>query len=179
MSKPTLTPKQVLFVEAYLKDPTNQAAAAIAAGYSERSAYSCASRMLKDRKVAAEIQKRMDARADRVQVKSDDVLRETMRLAFVDIGDAFDDNGQLLPLKKMSPEVRRALSSVKVRITEEDGPVLELKLWDKVKTLELLGRHLKLFGEHKEVEVKVTLEQLITQAAAEEKAEGESAEARH
>jgi phage terminase small subunit len=63
MAAVSLNPKQLIFVQEYLKSG-NGKHAAIAAGYSERSAESQASRMLKDAKVKQYLNKR-EANLDR------------------------------------------------------------------------------------------------------------------
>ena len=79
-----LNPKQLIFVQEYMKNG-NGKHAAIAAGYSERSAESQASRMLRDAKVKQYLNKK-EANLDRdlreifVQdaVKAYEVLKEIM-----------------------------------------------------------------------------------------------------
>lgn len=61
-----LTPKQQRFVDAYLVEP-NATKAAIAAGYSKKTAYSAGGRLLKNVEVAAAVAKRQErasAKAD-------------------------------------------------------------------------------------------------------------------
>ncbi len=142
-----MTPRQELFVKEYLVD-LNATKAAVRAGYSAKTAEQQGPRLLGNVGVAVAIKKALEARAERVEVKSDDVLRELLRLARVDLGDAFDDKGKLKALHEMSVDVRRAISGIKVT-TEGRGDdaeeVLEVKFWPKVQALELLGKHLGLF----------------------------------
>lgn len=72
--------RQTRFVEAYLIDP-NGKKAAIAAGFSPKTAESQASRLLRNVKVKAALDKAIAARAERVEVKADDVLRDIDRIA--------------------------------------------------------------------------------------------------
>lgn len=168
-----LTPKQARFVAEYLKD-LNGKQAAIRAGYSEDTAESQASRLLSNAKVRQAVDEAMQRRAERVEVKTDDVLRELLRLALTDIGEAFDEKGRLKPLHEMSKDVRRAIAGIETdelyggagqdRI--EIGQVRKVKFWDKTKALELLGKHLKLFTDKVEHTGTLTLEQLVLEAAA-------------
>lgn len=164
----TLNARQSRFVAEYLKD-LNATQAAVRSGYSGKTAESQGSRLLSNAKVAAEISAALARRAERVEVKADDVLRELLRLAMVDISEAFGADGQLKPLHEMSPDVRRAIAGVEVQtIGNEDEGLVRLhkvKFWDKTKSLELLGKHLKLFTEKLEVSGKLTLEQLVERAA--------------
>jgi phage terminase small subunit len=115
-----------------------------------------ASWLLKQPGVVAAIREWKARQEARVEVKADQVLAELRRLALVDIGEAFDADGKMRPLKDMPADLRRAISAVEVEELdlgggEVSGTVRKVKFWDKVKALELLGKHLKLFIERVEV----------------------------
>ena len=60
---------------------------------------------------------------------------------------------------EMGPEVRRAIAGIELTsYGSEDSPkfVTKVKFWDKVKGLELLGKHLGLFVEKHEHKHDVT-----------------------
>lgn len=139
--------RQTRFVEAYLIDP-NGKKAAIAAGFSPKGAEVTASKLLRNPKVRRALDEAIAARAERVEVKADDVLRELLRLARVDLGEAYDELGNLKSLQDMPADVRRAISGLKTTTEgkgDEARQVLEVKFWPKVQALELLGKHLGLF----------------------------------
>jgi phage terminase small subunit len=138
----------------YLVD-LNAAQAYIRAGYSAKTAETCGPRLLRKAQVAAEIQRRMTKREERVEVTSDTVLRELLLVATTDLSKAYDTGGNLLPIQDIPEDCRRAIAGIKV-FEEFDGygenrvkvgEVREVKFWDKPKALELLGKHLKLFTE--------------------------------
>lgn len=158
--KKELTDKQKKFAEEYLVD-TDGSKAAKRAGYADASARQQASQMLNNNPlIQEEIQKKMDERSIRTQITSDKVLENIWNMADVDIGDAYDENGRLLNIKDMPVHVRKAISSIKIFEEFEGfgqdrlkvGEVREVKFWDKVKTNELLGKHLKLFADKLEIE---------------------------
>ncbi len=155
MSKPTakLNAQQRLFVAAYLSNGFNAKAACIEAGYSSRSAYSMGPRLLTNPLVKAELDSKMAGTLASLGVTAERTLLELQRVAHADLGEAFDANGKLLPLAKMPADVRKALSGIDTEDTK-DGAVLKVKLHDKLKALELLGKYQKLFVE--QVETKDT-----------------------
>lgn len=147
MSK--LTDKQIMFVKEYLID-LNGTQAAIRAGYSEKTAQEQASRLLSNVIVAAAIQDAMGKRSERVEITADRVLQEIAKLAFANLQDFYDENGTLKDIHTLPRDVAVALSSSKINLTESCA-VQEIKLHDKKGSLELLGRHLKLFTDKTEL----------------------------
>lgn len=83
------------------------------------------------------------------------VLDEIKSIALVDIRQAYDDNGKLKDPKDWPDVLARCISSVESKEIEFDGEVIgqtkKIKLIDKLKALELLGKNLKLFGDDKKV----------------------------
>lgn len=164
----SLNPKQAAFVREYLVD-LNATQAALRAGYSKKTAHAQGSRLLKHAEVQAQLAAAQVKRAQKLELRADDVLRELMHLAFSDIGTAFDDENRLRPLHELEPHVRRAIAGVKVTaVGTKDAPafVTEVKLWSKPDTLTALGKHLKLFVDRLEVDAKMSLADLLTQARA-------------
>lgn len=156
-----LTHKQELFVKEYLVD-LNATQAAIRAGYSEKTAKDIGCQNLAKLDIAEAIQEAFNARAKRVEITADRVLLEIARSAFVDPAEYFSSNGSLLEIHAMPEETRRSISGVKVRKErsgeyDDDGKPLmdtitEIKVNDKTRNLELLGKHLKLFSDRLEIE---------------------------
>ena len=159
----SLSPKQAAFVREYLKD-FNATRAAIAAGYSEKTADQQGSRLLKNVKVKAAI----DAKLQKADLKSDitvqRVLVELAKLAFSDPRDLYREDGSLKSVTELDDDAAASLSSLEVVTLakkqqsagddDKPAPALELhklKRWDKTKALELIGRHLGMFKDKVEV----------------------------
>jgi phage terminase small subunit len=149
-----VTPKQQRFVEEYLVD-MNATKAAIRAGFSKRSAYSIGEEYLKKPEIRAAVDALKAKRSEKVEVKAEAVLRELQHFGHLDPAEMFDADGKLLHPKDMKPHVRRAIASFEVEALFEGkgedkhqvGTVTKVKLWPKHRGLEMLGKHIKLFGD--------------------------------
>jgi phage terminase small subunit len=171
MTRP-LTPKQEAFCREYLID-LNGTQAAIRAGYSIKGAHVQAAQLLSNPKVQEFANKLKTERAERTEITSDRVLKEIGRLAFADIRSVFDESGQLLPVHMLPPEVAASIASIEVVTSKVPGgePVdvehtAKIKFWDKRGSLELLGRHLKMFTDKVEVEVRDSLAERLERVRA-------------
>jgi len=138
----------------------NGTQAAIRAGYAAKGADVTAVRLLGNPRVSALIAKGKERQADRLEVKADTVLRELLRIATADIGEAFDEHDNLKPMAEIPEEVRRAIGAFEFK-AGEDGITRKVKFWDKNKALESLGRHLKLFTDKVEHDVSESLGDLV------------------
>lgn len=157
-----MTPKQQLFVAEYLVD-LNATQAAIRAGYSPKTAYSQGERLLKNVEVSSAIQAAMEKRVEKTEITAQRVLDEISKLSFSDIRKFFDENGNLLPVHMLSDDAAAAISSIEVvtKVLPGRGEgesaeveyIHKIKTWDKRGSLELLGRHLKLFREQIDLNV--------------------------
>jgi phage terminase small subunit len=149
-----LTPKQERFCEEYLVD-LNATQASIRAGYSAKTAEQQGPRLLGNVGVAARIDKLRAIQSKRTQVTADRVIAELARIAFLDLGSAYDSTGRLLHVQNMPEDVRRAIAGTKIfeefegfgKDREKIGETTEIKTVDKTRALELLGKHLKMFTE--------------------------------
>lgn len=138
-----MTAKQKRFVEEYLID-LNATQAAIRAGYSPRTAGGTGAENLAKPGIKSEIDKAMAARSVRTGVTQDRVVRELARIAFVDPTRVVDFRTGTV-LNELGEDDRAVLAGVKVK----DGTFTEreVKLFDKLKALELLGKHLGIFTD--------------------------------
>lgn len=144
-----MTKKQKLFVEEYLID-LNATQAAIRAGYSPETAQEQGSRLLSNVMVKTEIDKAMAERSRRTGVNADRVIMELAKIAFVNAADVIDHKTATVK-DGASPDDTAAIQSVKVKTFGEDGLEREIKMADKLKALELLGKHLGMFKDKLEL----------------------------
>lgn len=146
-----LTPKQRRFIEEYLID-LNATQAAIRSGYSEKTAYAIGIENLKKPQIASAIQSAMERRSDRTAVSQEKVVRELARVAFASVGKIMEDtNGGLM--NNLSNDDLAAVSCVKTKTSkypnsDEEITDREIRFHDKIKALELLGKHLGIFTEN-------------------------------
>lgn len=145
-----LTYKQRIFAEKFLELNFNGFQAALIAGYSEKNAGVSASILLANPKVKAYIDKRKDELIDQIGVNQLKVLKELAHIAFADIRKLYDDQGQLRPVNTLTDDMAAALMCVDVfEVISFDGikvgETKKIRMNDKIKALELLGRYLGLF----------------------------------
>ncbi len=140
-----LNPKQQRFASEYSKDP-NGKQAAVRAGYSPRTAESQASRLLRNAKVAALVGQLQAKQLAKIDASAERVKEELARVAFADVGRAFDARGRHLPVHKLPEDLRRAVSGF-----EHHGKVRKVKFWSKPEALGLLAKHHGLLREILEV----------------------------
>lgn len=151
-----LTPKQKRFVAELMVDE-NATQAAIRAGYSPKSAEVNGPRLCRNRRVKEAIDAARLELAKRTQLRQEDVIAELKRVAFADPRQAFDGDGNPIPIHKLPEDVARAIAGTEVRVEDVPGRVLDdggevkaravasvkkWKWWDKPKALELAMRHL-------------------------------------
>lgn len=144
-----MTSKQKTFCDEYLID-LNATQAAIRAGYSPKSAKEQGSRLLTNANVRTHIDKSLAERSKRTGVNADRVIQELAKLAFVNAPDVVDTQNATVR-SDASKDDTAAIASVKVKITQgetSDTVEREIRLTDKIKALELLGKHLGMFTDN-------------------------------
>jgi len=149
--------KQQAFVEEYLHD-FNATRAAIAAGYSERTARQIASRLL----TKANIQEAIKARIDEKAMGADEVLTRLAGMARSDMGEFLDISSMAFQVD-LSGAVEKGLThlikKVKQRTTttlskdgvETETSDIEIELYDAQAALVHIGKHHKLFTDRVDV----------------------------
>ena len=144
-----MTQKQKRFIEEYLID-LNATQAAIRAGYSPDTAQQTGSENLSKPVIRAQIDRAMAERSKRTGVNAERVVQELAKIAFVNAAEVIDPKTATVKEDAL-PEATAAIQSVKVKTFGEDGLEREIKMADKLKALELLGKHLGMFKDRIEL----------------------------
>lgn len=152
-----LTPKQQAFVDAYLLS-LNATEAAKAAGYSEKTANEQGSRLLANVNIAEAIQKAKDERARVTRIDAAWLLHRLSDEATADIADIYDEHGALKPMREWPLIWRQGLvQGVEVDELSVDGATIgrirKVRLDNRVKRLELIGKHIGVKAFEEQVRV--------------------------
>ncbi len=143
-----LTPKQRLFVQEYLID-LNAKQASIRAGYRPTNAEFQGHQLINNPKVKQAIKLAMYERELRTKVTQDRVIEELAKIAFLNPTDVINEYDASLH-NGAAREDTAAISSIRVKRLPTKGGFgveREIKLHDKIRALELLGKHLRLFND--------------------------------
>ena len=128
-----MTEKQKRFANEYLIDltATREYKAVYTRVKNDSTAAAAAARLLKNVNVSAYIEKRMEERSKRTEVKQDDVVKELAKIGFAKSALLYE---------------------------------MEVKTNDKLKALELLGRHLGMFTDKQEIRAQISYEEFLSKA---------------
>ncbi|MBJ8822856.1 terminase small subunit [Citrobacter freundii] len=168
-----LTAMQEAYAQEYTKCPENQTQAAINAGFSPNTAAVKASVMMRDDRIQKRIAELMEERNKRLRVSADYVLLRLVEIDQMDVIDILNDDGTLKPIREW-PKIWRTtlsgfdLSSTIMNMDETSIETILKKIkWpDKVKNLELIGKHVDVnaFKERLEVSGTVTIADRMAKA---------------
>lgn len=159
-----MTSAQKIFCDEYLIDLNATRAYKVA--YSrckkDETANVNGSKLLRNTKVQEYISEKMKEREQRTEVTQDMVIKELARIAFLDISKLYNENGKLKNIQDIDKDTVKAISSLETLEEydgygderEKTGDTQKVKLLDKTKALELLGRHLGIFNDKIDVNVK-------------------------
>jgi phage terminase small subunit len=151
-----LTAKQRVFVDSYIINGFNATQAAITAGYSEATAYSQGSRLLKN----VEIKQAIDALFTQHAMSAQEVIARLTEHARGDLGDVWDERTGRVDWEKARATGKTALirrvKTKTTRVTREDGTDIEtfeddIELHSVQTALQLIGKHHGLFIDKQEI----------------------------
>ncbi|WP_143314970.1 terminase small subunit [Clostridium sp. HBUAS56017] len=154
-----LSNKQKLFCDEYLID-LNVTQAAIRAGYTPKYADSQGYKLLEKSAIKEYIDRAIAERSRRTGINQDRVIQELARIAFVKAADVINVNTATVK-KNVSDDDLATIQSVKIKTVPTaygKGVEREVKLADKMKALELLGKHLGMFNDKVKFEGSVPVQ---------------------
>ena len=155
-----MTKKQKIFADEYLIDLNATRAYRVAYPSVKKDEVAAVngSKLLRNTKVQEYISDRMQERQQRTEVTQDMVVKELAAIAFARATDYVEiwNNGVystvvIKPTADLSDQQIRAIAGIK-----EGANGIEIKLNDKEKALELLGRHLGMWNDKIKVDGEVT-----------------------
>jgi phage terminase small subunit len=143
-----LTPKQQIFVSEYLID-LNATQAAIRAGYSQKTSSWIGPQLLAKSHVSQAIADKMERRSVTVGVDANYVLKRLTEIDEMDVIDILDSRGSFKPIADWPKIWRQFISGIDVAEMWEGqgddrklaGLLKKIKWPDKIKNLELIGKH--------------------------------------
>lgn len=142
MSK--LTDKQERFCLEYLKD-LNATQSAIRAGYSKKTANEQGARLMSDSNILTRLSELKEERNKKLEADADYILRRLIEIDKLDIADILADSGDIKPVSEWSDAWKRSIQSLDIQVKTEDDInvyIKKIRLPDKLRNLELLGKHI-------------------------------------
>lgn len=161
--------RRKLFAREYVTD-LNGSQAALRSGYSAKTCRSMAYRLLHDPMVVQDIQKLARKMTEAADITAPRVLEELARIGFADITalvQIVDGQVRVLDTDTLTADQRAAIAEISMT---ERG--VRVKLHDKAKALEDLGRYLKLFTDKTELSGKIDVTESLSDADLERIAAG-------
>lgn len=145
-----LSEKQKRFCEEYLVD-YNATQAAIRAQYSKKTAGSQGHDLLKKPEIQAYLKSKQSRILNKLEISQERTMQEIGRIAFGDRRGLYNEDGSLKKLSEMSADDAALISSLETEeLTLEEvviGNTKKVKTWDKVRALEMLAKHFKIFSD--------------------------------
>lgn len=126
----------------------------------DETANAAASRLLRNVKVQEYLQSQKDNLKEKINVTQEQVINQLARIAFGDIRKLYNDSGSLKNIQDLDDDTAAILTGVET--TEEFdgygedkemiGYTKKVKMADKTKALDLLGKYFGIFKEKVEID---------------------------
>ena len=152
-----ITSQRQRFVDNYIIS-LNATTAALAAGYSKKSAGQMGHNLLQEPVVIAAIDEAIKARNERLKINADYVLNRLVEIDKMDALDILKDDGTVKPVKEWPKIWRQFISGMDIsELASGDtiAIVKKIKWPDKVKNLELIGNHVQVQAFKKDIDLNV------------------------
>jgi len=160
-----LTIKQENFCQAYMTEGDASKAYRIAYKTDKMKSTTInrnAKAMVDDSKIAARVNELKLKRLERTEIDADYVLKRLVEIDQMDVMDILYETGDMLPISQWPKCWRTTLSGLDIQELlhgDEHAIIKKIKWPDKVKNLELLGKHVTVqaFKEKIELEGKIDM----------------------
>ena len=169
-----LTLRQMLFVEYFIRNGGHGKAAVIEAGYKTNTPKAYAHELLKKSTINEMIMKRIHEHLNSKGLTADSIINELIAIAFSNIKKLSNWSENSVSLKdsaKLHDFDTKAIQQLTQRSVAGGHKTITLKLYDKLKALELLAKYLGLFdhplAQHTEAETELSEDELINALYAE------------
>jgi len=144
-----LTVKQKLFCDEYMVD-LNATQAATRAGYSKKTAHSIGPENLEKPGIKEYLRGKIAARSEKIEVDAEYVLSRLYEIDQMDVIDILNEDGSIKDVSQWPKIWRQFLSGIDVSELFEGrgnekkmiGIMKKIKWPDKVKNLEMIGKHI-------------------------------------
>lgn len=156
-----MTDKQKIFCEQYLLDfnATRAYKVAYPDSKTDESARAGASRLLTNDNVQEYLEVRKKELGNKMEITQERVLKELARIAFGDVRELYDDKGSLKFIKDIDDDTASIIAGIETveefegygQDREQIGYTKKVKLADKTKALDMLGKYFGMFKEKVEV----------------------------
>ncbi len=159
-----MTDAQKRFCDEYLIDlnATRAYKVAYKKCKSDLTARTNGSKLLTNTNIQTYISEKQKEIEQRTEVTQDMVIKELSKIAFLDIRKLYNNEGGLKNIQDIDSDTAGAINSIESveefdgygEDKEQIGYTKKIKLSEKTKALELLGRHLGLFNDKLDINVK-------------------------
>lgn len=150
--------RRTRFVKEYLLEQ-NATKAAIAAGYSAKTAHAQGSRLLKNAEVRARIEQKNTELNNKLDLTAERLKTELARLCYFDAANFFNPDGSAKAITDLDEDSRRAIAGFEMAELYEGsgeerkqaGYIKKFKLPDKTRAIELAMRVEKMLIDRVEI----------------------------
>jgi hypothetical protein len=101
---------------------------------------------------------------DRNEWVKEEILNELKAICNADPRKVFDKLGDVLPPNEWPDEVAKFIKAFTVTVDQEGNTTYKFQMWDKLKAIDMVGKHLGLFVDRVHHSGTLTLEDVISES---------------
>lgn len=150
-----LTDKQEMFCREYMID-LNATQAAIRAGYSEKTSHSIGAENLTKPEILTYLTELKKKRADKVDIKAEDILRELKSWAYGDFTEVMEMS--FTDIKELPIEIRRLITGFERTVSingDSSTEKIKITFVDKKAAFDMINKHISFYAPEKS-EIELT-----------------------